>query len=152
MVSRRTFLKYTGSGMLTLFGFDRLTGMSQAIAAIPGGTLDPNLVKRFETPLFIPPAMPKAGKMSHRGIKHADYYEISIKQFSQQILPAGLPPTTVWGYGPVESHRGKHGKHLHVHHAPSFTIEAEWHAPVVVKWINDLNRMLKNSFQSMQMV
>ena len=26
-----------------------------------------------------------------------------MKQFSQQILPAGLPRTTVWGYGAVAS-------------------------------------------------
>ena len=35
------------------------------------------------------------------GGKPADYYEISMKQFSQQILPAGMPATTVWGYGAV---------------------------------------------------
>ena len=37
------------------------------------------------------------------GGKNADYYEISMKQISQQILPAGMPPTTVWGYGAVTS-------------------------------------------------
>ena len=26
-------------------------------------------------------------------------YDITVAQFSQQILPAGLPPTTVWSYG-----------------------------------------------------
>lgn len=134
MVSRRTFLKYT-AGTLVLFGFDRHTGMAKPIAAVPGGTLDPNLVKKFENPLFIPPAMPKAGKIKVKGRKNADYYEISVKQFEQQILPTDLPATTVWGYGPVEPHNAKHPL---VHHAPSFTIEAKWNAPVVVKWINGL--------------
>ena len=96
MVSRRTFLKYTGSTMLTLFGFDKLSGIARAIAAIPGGTLDPNQIKKFKTPLFTLSAMPKAGKIKLKGGKTADYYEISIKQFSQQILPTGLPATTVW--------------------------------------------------------
>ena len=135
MVSRRTFLKYTGSTMLTLFGFDKLSGISRAIAAIPGGTLDPNLIKKFKTPLFILPAMPKAGKIKLKGGKTADYYEVSTKQFSQQILPTGLPATTVWGYGPVHS---VEGKGLHDYHAPSLTIEAKWDVPVVVKWTNDL--------------
>ena len=58
-----------------------------------------------------------------------------MKQFTQQILPEGLPRTTVWGYGAVasESQRG-----LLVHNAPSLTIEAKWNRPVRVKWINDL--------------
>jgi spore coat protein A len=134
MVSRRTFLKYTGSTMLTLFGFDQLSGISKAIAAIPGGTLDPNLIKKFKTPLFTLPAMPKAGKIKLKGGKTADYYEISIKQFSQQILPTGSPATTVWGYGPVHTVEEK----PLVYHAPSLTLEANWDVPVVVKWTNDL--------------
>jgi spore coat protein A len=58
-----------------------------------------------------------------------------MKQFPQQILPAGFPATTVWGYGAVaaDSKRG-----LLLHNAPSLTIEAKWNTPVRVKWINDL--------------
>ncbi len=58
-----------------------------------------------------------------------------MKQFPQQILPTGLPATTVWGYGAVSSD-SKRG--LLLHHAPSLTIEAKWNTPVRVKWINDL--------------
>jgi FtsP/CotA-like multicopper oxidase with cupredoxin domain len=58
-----------------------------------------------------------------------------MRQFAQQILPAGWPATTVWGYGAVTSAR-KRG--LLVHNAPSLTIEAKWNAPVRVKWINEL--------------
>ena len=58
-----------------------------------------------------------------------------MRQFAQQILPSGLPATTVWGYGAVTS-ASKRG--LLVHHAPSLTIEAQWNRPVRVKWINDL--------------
>ena len=46
----------------------------------------------------------------------ADYYEISVRQFRQQILPAGLPSTTVWGYGAVTSQDEKGAV---IHHAPS---------------------------------
>jgi len=67
--------------------------------------------------------------------KNADYYEISMKQFAQQILPAGLPATSVWGYGAVAS-ASRRG--LLLHNAPSLTIEAKWNRPVRVKWINDL--------------
>ena len=85
--------------------------------------------------MLIPPVMPRAGMITLTGGKNADYYEISMKQFAQQILPSGLPATTVWGYGAVTS-GSKRG--LLVHHAPSLTIEARWNRPVRVKWINDL--------------
>ena len=58
-----------------------------------------------------------------------------MRQFSQQILPAGLPTTTVWGYGAIKS-ATREG--LLIHNAPSLTIEAKWNRPVRVKWINDL--------------
>ena len=102
---------------------------------IPGGTLDPCSVLKYQTPMLIPPVMPKAGTIVQMGGMNIDYFEISVKQFPQQILPAGLPATTVWGYGAVASDI-KRG--LLLHNAPSLTIEAQWKRPVRVKWINDL--------------
>ncbi len=134
-LTRRTFLKYTGATTLTLFAAGRL-GLRQAIAAaIPGGTLDPYAVPKFVTPLLVPPVMPKAGIIPLRGGKNADYYEISVRQFNQKILPAGFGATPVWGYGAVSA-MNRNG--LLVHNAPSLTIEARWNAPVRVKWINEL--------------
>ena len=138
-ITRRTLLRATGAG-LGLWFLTSIGGRPVAIeaaAAIPGGTLDPLTVPKYSTPLLIPPVMPRAGTLRLQGGKNADYYEISMKQFSQQILPAGLPPTTVWGYGAVasDSRRG-----LLLHNAPSLTIEADWRRPVRVKWINDLKR------------
>ena len=134
MITRRTFLKYTGGTALTWYAFTKL-GALKAIAQIPGGTLDPNLVPKFQTPLLVPPVMPKAGRIVQRGGKNIDYYEISMKQITQQILPPSLPVTTVWGYGAISS-ESKRG--LLLHNAPSLTIEARWNTPVRVKWINDL--------------
>jgi len=112
-----------------------LWNIPNATAAIPGGSLDPLSVPKYQTPLLIPPVMPKAGVISQKGGKTIDYYEISVRQFSQQILPAGLPSTTVWGYGAVTA-ADKRG--LKIHNAPSLTIEAQWQRPVRVKWINEL--------------
>jgi spore coat protein A, manganese oxidase len=134
MITRRTFLKYTGGTALTWYAFNKF-GLLKALAQVPGGTLDPNLIPKFQTPLLIPPVMPKAGRIVARGGKNVDYYEISMKQFDQQILPAGFPATTVWGYGAVST-ASKRG--VLVHNAPSLTIEARWNTPVRVKWINDL--------------
>ena len=59
-------------------------------------------IPKFATPLLIPPVMPRAGTKKMKGGKNGDVYEISVRQFAQQILPATLPTTTVWGYGAVE--------------------------------------------------
>jgi spore coat protein A len=134
MLTRRTFIRLSGASTLSLFFTDRLGVTRQLCAQIPD-TLDPAAVPKFATPMLIPPVMPRTKTITLAGGKNADYYEISVKQFTQQILPEGLPRTTVWGYGAVasESQRG-----LLVHNAPSLTIEAKWNRPVRVKWINDL--------------
>jgi FtsP/CotA-like multicopper oxidase with cupredoxin domain len=136
MISRRDFLKLGGAAAGGLFFVTKIGGKVQRVfAQIPGGTLDPVNVPKYLTPMLIPPVMPTADKLSMPGGKSVDYYEISMKQFPQQILPMGLPATTVWGYGAVaaDSKRG-----LLIHNAPSLTIEAQWNTPVRVKWINDL--------------
>ena len=135
MISRRDFLKLSGAGLLSLYATSHGKLILRGQAQIPGGTLDPHDVAKFVSPLLIPPVMPRAGTIRNRRGKNTDYYEISMKQFSQQILPAGLPPTTVWGYGAVSSAR-RNG--LLIHNAPSLTIEARVGRPVQVKWINDL--------------
>ncbi|MBP1599549.1 MAG: hypothetical protein H6Q05_4926 [Acidobacteria bacterium] len=128
---RRSFLKIT-AGTLAAFVASATGGfVKRAWAQIAGGMLDPAVVGKFQTSLLIPPVMPKAGMIRQSDGKNVDYYEISLKQFQQQILPAPLPPTTVWGYG-AEAARSKRG--LLVHNAPSLTIEAHWNTPVRVKW------------------
>lgn len=136
-LSRRTFLRAAGGAGLGFVLFTKVPGaVPEAVAAIPGGTLDPSAIPKFVTPLLIPPVMPRAGVIRQTGGQNVDYYEISVRQFQQQMLPAGLPPTTVWGYGPVDRESVKAGPLLH--NAPSLTIEARWGRPVRVKWINDL--------------
>ena len=140
--SRRTFIAWVGGASAGFYLFGRLPGRSApvALAAIPGGTLDPLSVLKYQTPLLIPPVMPKADTIVRRG-QTVDYYEISMKQFTQQILPAGLPATTVWGYGAVKS---ASPSGLLLHNAPSLTIEAQVNRPVRVKWINDLKDANRN--------
>jgi len=65
MITRRTFLKYTGGTALTWYAFNRF-GILKALGQVPGGTLDPNLIPKFQTPLLIPPVMPKAGRIVAR--------------------------------------------------------------------------------------
>jgi len=138
-VSRRDFLRISGGAGVGLFFVGQIGGVPfrvpVAAAAIPGGTLDPLSVSKYQTPLLIPPVMPRAATITVPGGKRVDYYEISTKQFAQQVLPAPLPKTTVWGYGAVTAQRIKG---LLLHNAPSLTIEAQYNRPVRVKWINEL--------------
>ncbi len=141
MLTRRQFIRI-GAGGATLLLTSKVGDVVRvAEAQIPGGTLPPGSVPKFVTPMLIPPVMPKADVITQMGGKNIDYYEISMRQFPQQILPLTdtngnpLSPTPVWGYGAVSS-RSKRG--LLLHNAPSLTIEAKWNTPVRVKWINDL--------------
>ncbi|GAA3148200.1 multicopper oxidase family protein [Nonomuraea roseoviolacea] len=123
-LERRRFLQIaTLAGAVTVAPA-RLLGAAPAQAS-PRGTLNPSVIRKYETRLVIPPAMPPTSVT--RGL---DYYEIAVRQFRQQILPSGLPATTVWGYGSI-NHRG-------TFNYPAFTINARHRRPVRVKWINDL--------------
>jgi FtsP/CotA-like multicopper oxidase with cupredoxin domain len=135
MLSRRDFFKVSAAGLAALFVSTRSGALRRVLAQIPGGTLDPLSVPKYQTPLLIPPVMPKAGTLRPRKGPKVDYYEISMRQFEQQILPPPLPKTTVWGYGAVKS-ASKKG--LLLHNAPSLTIEAMTNVPVRVKWISEL--------------
>jgi bilirubin oxidase len=99
----------------------------RAFPAIPGGSLDPTTIPKYVTPLVIPPAMPRVSTLLNDTI---DYYEIAVRQFQQQILPLGIPVTTVWGYGSIHQQS--------TFNYPAFTIEATVDRPVRVKWINGL--------------
>ena len=128
MADRRVFLKtgaLTGAGLLLPWK----TLVRQAYAQIAGGTLPPGSVTKYAMPLVVPPAMPKTKTISSRG-QTIDYYEIAVRQFTQQILPTGLPPTTVWSYGSLAN--------TATFNYPAFTIESQWKRPVRVKWVNQL--------------
>ena len=119
-MNRRQFLKLTATGMLGLYVSSKL-GPAKLVYAKPvnqktnamvsplaTATLNPVSIPKYQTPMLIPPAMPRAGTIKQMGGPNVDYYEISMKQFPQQILPAGYPATAVWGYGAVtaDSKRG----------------------------------------------
>jgi spore coat protein A, manganese oxidase len=136
-ISRRAFVTWVGGAGAGFYLFGRLPGLSEptALAQIAGGSLHPSNVTKFVTPLLVPPVMPRAGTIRQSGGKPIDYYEISMRQFLQQILPPDLPETRVWGYG-AKAAQSKRG--LLIHNAPSLTIEAMWNRPVRIKWINEL--------------
>jgi len=108
---------------------------ANSFAFVPGGTLDPTTIPKFVEPLKVPGVMPKKATLNNGTI---DYYEIAARQFSQQVLPTGLPKTTVWGYGAPSN--------AATFSYPAFTIEATANRPVRVKWINDLKDQKSGKF------
>jgi spore coat protein A, manganese oxidase len=71
-------------------------------------------------------------------------YNIAVRQFKHQILPTGLPATTVWSYGRAEDTlpagfvapvRGSQGISYNY---PAFTVEASANTLTKVRWINGL--------------
>jgi spore coat protein A len=122
MTTRRTLLR---AGALSAAAMAvPLPGLRLTAAPAPG-VLDPESIPKYVTPLLIPPAMPTTSTFG--GV---DQYVIGVRQFDQQILPAGLPATTVWGYGSTA--------HPDTFHSPAFTIEANVARPVEVTWVNAL--------------
>src|SRR6185369_3951711 len=130
MQTRRQFIKAASIAGAATFLPWRGSFRPLVAGPLPGGTLDPSLIPKYVTPLFVPPAMPQSHGLAQRIGPGVDYYEIATRQFRQQILPRGLPMTTVWGYGPADR-RG-------LFHYPALTIEARWDVPVRVEWINGL--------------
>jgi FtsP/CotA-like multicopper oxidase with cupredoxin domain len=133
-ITRRTFLKVGVAGGAAVFLPWRFTGPpARAIAAPLASGLDPHDIPQFVTPMLVPPVMPRAGRIRVRAGRNIDYYDLAVRQFEQQILPPGLPATTVWGYGPRSARNGPA-----IFHAPSLTIEAKHGTPVRVRWSNEL--------------
>ena len=132
MFSRRKFFQV--SAMLAAGVMLPKRWLKFASAPLPSfqsePTLDPASIEKYAAPLVIPPAMPRTSMLKQKMGKNIDYYEIAVRQFSQQILPAGLPATTVWSYGSVN--------HPGTFNYPAFTIEAKYNRPLRVRWMNQL--------------
>jgi spore coat protein A, manganese oxidase len=83
-------------------------------------------IPKYISALVIPPVMPQTTSPD----ANVDYYEVAVRQFKQQVLPVGLPVTTVWGYGSAN--------HPDSFSFPAWTVEAKSNRSVRIKWINSL--------------
>lgn len=129
-VSRRTFFRSTTAGALALYtiGAD---GLPQALGVeIPGSTLPATSIRQFTNKLRVPQVASRKSTTS-TPYGTADYYEMSMRQISQQVLPWGMPSTTMWAYGPT-------GGSNTAFSSPGLTIQAKSGVPVQIKWTNEL--------------
>lgn len=130
-MNRRNFIKLAVASGAALYLSPKINGVHRLFAAaLPGGTLDPLTIPKYQQPLLIPPVMPRNGVYWNSVDGYIDYYEISLRQFSQQLLPSGFPSTTVWGYGPT--------KYPQMFSYPGYTMETQFRRHVRVKWGNEL--------------
>ena len=126
-MNRRDFLKYAtiGAGGLILpMGLQQAMGYGEHAhshgatrrAGVSAGDITSPVVAKFQVPLPRPPVVQPVSRDAT-----TDYYEITMKEGRQQILP-GLT-TTIWGYNGVY---------------PGPTIEATRGRRVVAKFTNTL--------------
>jgi FtsP/CotA-like multicopper oxidase with cupredoxin domain len=90
-VSRRTVMAGGAGGAAGLFLGNEASAVTVPTRGAP--LLDASAIPKFVSPLLVPPPMPgtTAGAV--------DRYVIGVRQIRQQVLPRGMPATTVWGYG-----------------------------------------------------
>ncbi|MBF9132976.1 multicopper oxidase domain-containing protein [Plantactinospora sp. S1510] len=124
MVSRRKLVAAGAAGGVSLL-LPPSVRRGHADGATP--PVRPAQIPKYVTPLTIPAAMPMSSTVPAGPF---DEYVISVRQFRQQVLPPGLPATTVWGYGSPD--------HPETFGYPARTLEARVDRPVRVTWANEL--------------
>lgn len=105
-------------------------------AALP---LDPTLIPKYVTPLtaYIPVYTPTNITDGLGNVIEQDYI-VNVTQFNEQILPAGYPTTTVWGYG-GQAHDPLTGTELgFFRNSPSATFSVTRNIPAKITWVNNL--------------
>lgn len=96
----------------------------RASAAANTAVIPVTSIPKYVTPLFILPAMPKAETRSGTNIS------VTARRFQQQVLPEGMPMTTVQGFGATNDPR--------TNRAPGYTLETTVNRLSRVTWINGL--------------
>jgi spore coat protein A len=120
MPTRRQFVKGgVVAGTAVALGGPHLLSSRKAEAAT---LLDPNTIPKYQTPLFILPAMPTNGG--------ANTFHVAQRRFAAQVLPAGMPTTIVNGYGNPND--------ASTFHSPGFTIETSANTQAQVTWDNQM--------------
>ncbi len=89
------------------------------------GRIDPLSIPQFVAPLLVPAVMPPSDRSGQRV-----EYVIVARQIMQQILPEGMPSTTVWAYGPENA--------VALSQTPARTIEVRTGETTRITWINGL--------------
>lgn len=102
----------------------------------PGPSLPGTMIPKFVNQLLIPPVyQPTVVTDPITGAVVRHDYTVDVSQFQQQVLPAPLPQTTVWGYGGMVS---TPAGPVYVRNSPAATFEETRGIPARVTWQNNL--------------
>ncbi len=100
---------------------------------VPAPTLGPKTIVKWVNQLPTPPVYQPTVITDGAGNVVRHEYTIKMSRFMEQILPAPLPMTEVWGYeGAIV------GSTVPFQGSPGATFEATRGIPVQVKWINNI--------------
>ena len=125
-----------------------LAALAPVHSVLAQQTFDPSVpatIPKYVSELVIPPEMPPSSQQPCSGLDcPATRYNIAVRQFRQQILPAPAPATTVWGYGRAEDALALDPSGAQQPGAassfsyPAFTVENTAGRSTSVRWINEL--------------
>lgn len=124
------------SFMLIFFLLYMIVRMSTEEPQVTATTLDPTTIPKYVNQLVIPPIYEPTIVSDPLTGAESQNYTIDITEFQQQILPAPLPTTKVWGYGGMI--KNSSGESSYFHNAPGATFESIRGIPVNVTWKNKL--------------
>jgi spore coat protein A len=118
----KTFKKgvVLGVAILAIFALSVPSAFAQPV---PGGTLDPLTIPKYQDPLVIPPVLYDDGGSPMD-------VEVALREITQQVLPAGFPATRLWAYGNPDN--------AATFNNPAFTIEVTTGVTTNVRWRNEL--------------
>lgn len=112
---------------------------STALISEAAAPLNPSTISKYATQLDVPPVYsPNVVTDPATGAVLRHDYTVTIGQFTQQMLPAGLPATTVWGYSSVVKDPASPSGTRMFQNAPGATFEATRGIPINVQWVNNL--------------
>jgi spore coat protein A len=111
---------------------------SSATAAVPKTPLDASTIPKYVTNISSVPVYVPTKVMDPVTHQMTDYYTIIATQFKEQILPAGYPKTTVWGYGGIAKDAITGAPLGFVRNSPGPTIEATRGVPINVAYVNGI--------------
>lgn len=103
----------------------------------PKTRLDPLTIPQFTEDLPIPDVFYPVTEQKYGHVTHS--YAVDISEFKQQILPSGMPQTTVYGYGGIVKDR-ETGECVYKRSSPGPTFEAVRGQTTQVQYINRLVR------------
>ncbi|MEN6341012.1 MAG: multicopper oxidase domain-containing protein [Methanospirillum sp.] len=96
----------------------------------------PKYVNQLETQkIYVPTVIDDP---SGNGTAHA--YHITMAEFEQQVLPPGMPKTTMWGYGGNVTDLVTGEKTANFYYSPSAAFVVTRGIPSVVTWTNNITR------------